>query len=34
MNTALFQVDIVAQALIRNDARQHFAEKYEIIHKG
>ncbi|KAK0637174.1 hypothetical protein B0T17DRAFT_101614 [Bombardia bombarda] len=34
MNTAPFQVDVVAQALIRNDAMQHFAENCESIHKG
>lgn len=34
MNTAPFQVGMVAQTLIRNDARQHFAEHCEIIHKG
>jgi hypothetical protein len=34
MNIAPFQVGMVAQALIRNDARQYFAEQCEIIHKG
>jgi len=34
MNTAPFQVERIAQALIRNDAKHHFVENCEIIHKG
>ena len=34
MNTAPFQVNMVAQALIRNDAKKHFAEQCEIIYKS
>ena len=34
MNTAHFQVGMVAQALIRSDAGQHFAENCEGIHNG